>query len=306
MVVDAGQQPTADDAATDAIAPTPMNDPAAKGSYTVTDKPTTEVTRGTRRIPVLARVPTGATATPLVVLLPGFQLESSRYAGLAKHLVSHGMVVVSADPPASLLSVSHVELDLDVSAVIDWALGAGLGVDPTKIATLGHSLGGKISVMTAARDPRVKAAFAVDPVNGGGGFGSYTPDRPNIVPDKVAPLRIPLGFIGETTNASGGVGGMSCAPAAQNFETFFAAASNAPWVAKWDFAGADHMDFLDTTGCGFTCSACTQGTADASVVQSSTQTIAAAFFLRHFFGQAGAEVWLTGTKVPTGVTATKK
>jgi pimeloyl-ACP methyl ester carboxylesterase len=292
----------------DAAVPSTFANPSMTGPFTVSVKPSVTLERGGRSIPVVARVPMVTGNAPLVVLLPGFQLKANQYALLAQHLASHGMIVVSADPPASLFSVSHTEMDLDVSAVIDWALTAasGLRVDSAKIATSGHSLGGKVAVMTASRDARVKAVFAIDPVNGAG-MGAYDASKPNIVPSRVSGLAIPLGFVGETVNSTGGFGG-ACAPSAQNFETFYDAAAASLWVAKWDFAGANHMDFLDDVStCGFVCSACTKGTAVSAQVAAGLRTIAAAFFQRHFLGATTtAEAFLTGASVPPMVTATKK
>jgi predicted dienelactone hydrolase len=279
--------------------------PSAKGAFSVTIKPSATVTRGNRSIPVVARIPSGATKAPLVVLLPGFQLKAAFYSVLAGHLASHGMVVVSADPPASLFSVSHAEMDLDASAVIDWALGSasGLNVDTARVAIMGHSLGGKISFMASARDARIKAVFGIDPVNGGGPAG-YSADRPDIVPDKVSPLTIPIGLIGETTNTTGL---MACAPSEQNYATFFEAAAASPSVIQWTVPGADHMDFVDDTStCGFVCGACTAGTADPKKVTAATRTLAAAFFQKHFFGMASADAWLTGNQVPQGLVAKKR
>jgi hypothetical protein len=141
----------------------------------------------------------------------------------------------------------------------------------------------------------------------GSGDSSYSATRPDIVPGRVAPLSIPLGFVGETTNRSGGGFGGPCAPEDQNFETFYMAASGSPWVAQWNFAGADHMDFVeDVSSCIFVCNSCTAGTADPAVVTAQVRTLAAAFFQRHFLGAASADAWLTGAKVPSGVTATKR
>jgi hypothetical protein len=124
------------------------------------------------------------------------------------------------------------------------------------------------------------------------------------VPDAVAGLSIPIGLVGETTNSTGL---MACAPSMENYDTFFQAAAASPWVTQWTFAGADHMDFVDdTASCGFTCSACTAGSADPKKVTAATRTVAAAFFQKHFFGMASADAWLTGNQVPQGVTAKKR
>lgn len=280
-------------------------DPSATGPASTTTVDGT-VTRGSRSTPVVAHVPAGG-PSPLAIFVPGFQLESSRYAATAEHLASHGFVVVRADPPDPLFGVSHVEMAADVIAVIDWATDASgplAGEVSGPLLVFGHSLGGKVSAMVAHRDTRVDALLALDPVNGGNPFSGYSADLPDIVPDEIEGLTIPVGFMGETTNQSGS---MACAPADQNFETFYAAATSASWAAMWDFTGADHMDFVDdTTGCGFTCSACPDGTADEATVQAAVHTLVAAFARRHLLGDASMDPWLTGAMTPGGVVVTSR
>ena len=156
----------------------------------------------------------------------------------------------------------------------------------------GHSLGGKLATMVAAMDPRVTAVFAIDPVDGG--FNA-----PDVVPSQASGLTIPVGFAGETTNASGGF--MPCAPAAQNFQQFYAATTSAPWAAQWDFTGADHMDFVAApAGCGF-CGVCPAGSAEPMSVVNGMHTLFVAFARRHLRGEAAMDSWLIGPQVPTGV-----
>jgi len=305
--VDAGSS-DAGSATADAGPITPGGDPTMPGAAAVTES-SDDVVRGDRTTPVVAYVPAGAGPFPLVLFAPGFQLESSRYAALCERVASHGFVVVRADPPASLFGVSHTAMRDDMAAVLDWALAGSLPVDSTRVGAMGHSLGGKVSTMLAGADARVTALLGIDPVNGGmpsfipGGDPTYTADLPDVVPEVTAALTIPVGYLGETTNGSGGVGGMACAPTDQNFQTFYEGSTSAPYAAEWDFTGADHMDFVpDKAGCGFTCSACTAGTADESAVLAGTYTLAVAFFRQALVGE-DMNAWLTGASVPAGVSA---
>lgn len=274
-------------------------DPSGPGPLSTMER-TDTVRRAGRNTPVVAYVPEGAGEWPLVVFLPGFQLESRRYAALCERVASHGFVVVRADPPASLLTVSHVAMRDDAVAVIAWAreslpVGGSVGV-------MGHSLGGKVATMTAGVVGEVSALLGIDPVNGGSPITGYTMDLPDIVPSVTETLGLAAGYLGELTNATGGSLGMACAPMAQNYQTFYEGSTRATWAAEWTFEGADHMDFVpDTAGCGFTCSACTDGTADPAAVVASTSTIAVAFFRRHLGGETALEPYLTGASVPAGV-----
>jgi chlorophyllase len=277
-------------------------DPAASGRFAAVTQ-SASVTRDGRTIPINVHSPDGAIGRPMVVLLPGFQLESRRYLGLAGHLASHGYVVVRADPPGGLFDVDHTAMADDVAVVIDWAIETlGGTVDPDKIAIAGHSLGGKVSFMAASRDPRIVAVFAIDPVNAGSPISGYSQTLPNIVPDEVQDLAIPVGIVGETLDATAPFG-PACAPAGMNYVTITDAATSATWLAEWTFADTSHMDFVDDkSGCGFTCSACRDGGASEADVQASLRTLAVAFVRLHFDGDAEMEAWLTGDSLPAGVT----
>lgn len=292
-----------DDAEDETEAPV---DPTAPGPFvwSVIDG---EVVRDTRRTPVSALVPDAPAGTPLplVLFLPGFQMQTAWYLPLLERIASHGFIVVRADPPASLLSSSHPEQARDAAAVLDWALDPGgpLGgrADAGRVAASGHSAGGKIATMLAFADARVTALLGFDPVNGSGPFG-YTPDQPDIVPEQVAPLAIPIGLLGETTDATAGIGGQACAPAAQNFLTFFDAATSSPWVASWELTGADHIDFVyDTSTCGLPCGLCRDGAADESVVRATVATLAVAFLRRHLLDDHRQDDWLLGDALPADV-----
>lgn len=273
--------------------------PDGVGPYALT---TTSATVAGSMVTVFEPTLASDARAPVAVFLPGFQLTVRQYAAICERLASHGVLVVGVDGTGGF-SPDHVMLRDAAIAALDWALATAPSAahsDGTRVLVFGHSLGGKLSTMMAAADARVTALLGIDPVNGGGGPGSgYSASRPDIVPDDVAALTIPVGFLGETTNGTGGF--MPCAPTDQNFQTFYAAATDAVWAAQWDFVGADHMDFVaDTSGC-LACGFCTAGTADPAVVLRDTMTLVVAFAQRHLLGDARAEEWLTGPSVPSGI-----
>ncbi|MFO0714804.1 MAG: hypothetical protein U0353_33500 [Sandaracinus sp.] len=283
--------------------------PSARGTYSVTESSAT-VMAGGRSTPVTAYVPSipAGTTAPLVVFVPGFQLTSSQYAGTLEHLASHGFIVLGADPSASLFSANHVNMAADARAVITWATSMApfaSSVDASRIGVTGHSLGGKVATLVTMDDDRVRALYAIDPVDGDPSpIGGGSSDRPDLVPSRGGDLTVAVGFAGETTNGgSGGPFSMPCAPSDQNFEQFYAAATAASWAGQWEIEGADHMDFLDDPACGFTCSACPDGPADDATVLATNRTLLTAFFRRHLGGEAAMDAYLTGVSVPSGVTA---
>ncbi|HTJ84151.1 MAG TPA: CocE/NonD family hydrolase [Polyangiaceae bacterium] len=230
---------------------------------------------------------------PLVVIAHGFQLPTSEYTLYAERLASFGYVAVLPDYPTSLFSPSHVDNALDLSGVVDWAeTAAALAgkVDTSLTGMTGHSLGGKVSLLAAKNDPRVKAVIALDPVD------SATSCNATDCPDmssQMGSLTIPTGFLGETTDASGGF--QPCAPAADNFTTFYANAPSPSFMVT--VLGANHMSFLDdVAGCGFTCSFCQPSTANDAEVNAMARAYVTAFFERHLRGIAGYDAYLTGSE----------
>ncbi len=269
--------------------------PAAAGPFAATTVMAT-VMRGSRSVPVIAHVPTrpAGQLSPAVLFMPGFMLQTSMYLPLAERIASHGVIVVRVDTSGS----DHAAMALDVGAALDWAVAAGGPLagklDVAKVALAGHSLGGKLATMAAfANRTRVAALLALDPVNS---------NSPDVVPDQVTPLTMPVGFMGETVNGSGGF--MPCAPTDSNFETFYAAATGASWAAKWDLTGADHMDFVDV--CNFLCSVCPDGPADDAAVRGTVKTLAVAFLRRHLLADAAMDAWLSGASLPGGVVVQKR
>lgn len=237
--------------------------------------------------------PTGGPASgpyPLVVVAHGFQLPPTQYTSYVRRLATHGYVAVTADFQAALFNTDHVANTQQVLGAIDWAAAepelAGV-VDADTVGLTGHSLGGKLAIHGAALDPRVRASITLDPVD-----GSQMCD-PNKCPDvsEMLPLDIPLGFLGEVLDGSGGF--MPCAPAEHNFLSFFADAA-APALAV-TVNGANHMSFIDdVAGCGLTCSLCKMPTLDNEEVNRLARAYVVAFYGLYLKGEAGYETFLTG------------
>ncbi len=272
--------------------------PTENGPF-ATEEMESTVARDGRSTPVVAISPVGVAAPPLVVFAPGFTVNSRHYAALCQRVASHGFRVVRADPSGNAFNVSHVAMAADLEAVVGWA-DATFG-EHASVGAMGHSLGGKLSVMLAGNLDRIDAVFAIDPVNGGSPLLGYTADLPDIVPEVTSTLDIPLGFLGETTNGSGF---MACAPTDQNFQTFYEGATLTSWRASWDALGADHFDFLsDPSGCT-TCGLCPAGSADVDGVRDGTMTLAVSFFRAHLLSDDAVEEYLVGANVPSGFNVT--
>ena len=253
-------------------------------------------------------VPAGTTV-PLVVFKHGFQLTTSNYAASLERLASHGFVVIGVDSGGGggifPSSPPNSEEAAGMIAAIDWATGGApfaATVDGSRVGVAGHSRGGKVSIAVAAADARVGASLLLDPVNGCGPGADFSAECPDVTSPSIGgSITAPIGVMGETNNATGGLGGMSCAPADQNFETIYASLTAPPsWKAKWDFTGADHMDFTDDGG-GFAGFACTDGPGDDEQIRAAWRAMTVAFFRFHLNGDAAMAAWLTGASVPAGI-----
>ena len=205
-------------------------------------------------------------------------MARTQYASYAKHLASWGFAVVLTDYADNSFLPDHAKMAADIKAVIDWAV-ANTGTD--KVAVAGHSLGGKLSTFAGSLDARVQAVIGWDPVDS---------NNPSVVPEKMSSVHAAVAVIGETTNGSGGVGGMACAPSADNFQQFYLAAASPAY--QLTVSGADHMDWLDNPNCGFTCSACTAGTAEPELSRKATRRVNVAWLRRVFLADTAMDVWL--------------
>jgi len=255
-------------------------------------------TQNSRLTPWVAHYPLGASSAAVVLFAPGFHLNSSLYQGWAAHLASWGYIAVRADPPSSF-SPDEPSMALDLRNVIsDVVKPAALPVtvDASRIALSGHGEGGKIAIMAAAGDARVRAVFTFDPVNEGGPSG-YTAGQPSIVPQPVGSIAVPTGILGELVDSSGGF--QSCTPAAINYQTIFSAAATAPVAYEWTLAGASYTSFVpDQASCGFSCSFCNPATLPPSDTYAFMRSSAVAFLQTHLQGTPRLCPWLSGKQLP--------
>jgi hypothetical protein len=98
-------------------------------------------------------------------------------------------------------------------------------------------------------------------------------------------------LLGETVNATGGLGG-ACAPAEDNFHQYYLHAESK--ALEIEILGANHMSFLDDPNCGFTCSACPSGSDDTATTRRLSRRYMTAFFQVFLSSQEGYRSYLTG------------
>lgn len=168
-------------------APSTVEDPAGTGPYAVYTRPE-KVPGFTSKATLYApsrdggQTPVAGVKFPLVVVLPGSGASYTMYEHLILHTASWGFAVLGMNFENDN---NHTHNAIQVQRTIDWALGSDSGfadlIDPARIATAGHSKGGKIAIYAATGDhntlhpeinfegdPRIRLIIGWDPIDAGG------------------------------------------------------------------------------------------------------------------------------------------
>ena len=299
--------PAADGAVANGDGGAVLPDPNADGAFAIAERDATMnvASTGDNNVAIHVAYPTAPGVYPMVVVGHGLSLPASEYYSYVKRLASFGYVALTVDFPGSPFSLNNTNEAKDMLAGIDWAKSdAMLGaiVDANNVGMTGHSLGGKVALLAATMDSRVKASIVLDPVDGGGPGGCTAPACVAVA-SLMPSLHIPTGFVGETTDSTGGF--MPCAPAADNYTTFYAGTTSPSLEVT--ALGADHMSFLDDkTSCGVTCSLCTAGTASNAQVNGMARSFVVAFYERYLRGNAAYDAYLTGGAAQSRYVATSQ
>lgn len=235
---------------------------------------------------------------PLVVLSPGFVINRSQYQSYLSRLASHGFVAVSQSARAE---ANHAQYRDDTSKLLTWLVSptgssasriAGR-IDGNRIGLTGHSLGGKISLLVAAKDPRAKAVIAIDPVDAGAPLARDTLSAIRL------PAGVPLGLLGETISKTGG--SQPCAPADSNYEVLYRSTTADRFALR--FLKAAHTDFVDAPGSCFPCLFCPGSLAPKAQSRDLAVKYVTAYFLWTLAGDRAAASYLTGPEAQKDVAA---
>jgi dienelactone hydrolase len=314
---DSGQATTADaagtatghhDASRDSSAPPTEASTADLGKYAASgpDTVTTasfSVTSSTDTFTTTAYIPSGAGPFPVVILGSGFQQDGDAYAPYAERLASWGVITFLRNDPGAMSSLTSSDLASDMAYLVTTWLSSTSGdatsalhdkVDTSKIGLAGHSRGGQVALLAAegGAKGKVLGVFGLDPVD--------TASDNVEARTTIATVDVPVAFIGETTDGTGGVLDLPCAPAADNFLVLYQAASS-PAVAITAI-NADHTMFEDPSDCSF-CSMCTPGTASTAEVLDTSVRYLTAFFARQLLGDATVGGAFAGAGIQTDVAA---
>ncbi|KAK9817550.1 hypothetical protein WJX74_004164 [Apatococcus lobatus] len=179
---------------------------------------------------------------PVVVFLNGFQMRASFYRAYAARLASWGFTLIQYDVPFLTTLPDTPELEW-LNQILDWAAqqsqtsGSDLHglFDLEHVACVGHSRGGKLAALQFAGNPRVKAAYLIDPVDNVARVSPEGPLYPNAAKALTACGRR-IGIAGASILGS-------CNPAGSNWKELYAAVADGSWLTV--VQGAAHGTFLD-------------------------------------------------------------
>lgn len=221
----------------------------------------------------------------------GFDDGVASNAGNGAHLASWGYVVAipRLDDDAET-RIGQMQDALDYLEQAAAAPGSFLyqQVDPARLAAVGYSLGGATALALAARDARVKAIVALDPVyhqGGMGGEGAALWDPAAEAPNIAVPTAI-LGAPPSDCNAD------------SDYLDIYPLLG-APHKASFLVVGASHCDFTDPGSpfCGWVC-----GEASPTRTQLSQKMMTAWLnYYQHL--QTGYYTYLYGTQARADIDA---
>ena len=289
-------EPTSEPAQPSSEPQRPSNTPFGTGIHSVSSQNTT-VTLPSDDITLHTFYPTSTGPFPIVIFHHGFQLSAENYLSYGEHLASWGFVVVMPSFFKNSLwsPYTHAELGTMSSEIVDY-LSTDILIsqkgDVDTIAVAGHSLGGKIAMYHASFDDRIDAVFAIDPVDSAPPLSSEGADYPSVTPQLMGNIALPIGIVGEVTNASCMGFCQPCAPEAENFAQYYNHASSP--AIQIEIIGANHMSFLDDPECGFTCDVCSDGTDDPEMSRKLTQKYMVSFLYHTLRGNGQLDEFLFG------------
>lgn len=232
---------------------------------------------------------------PAVVLLHGFRIDGALYHGTAAHVASFGYAVCVPNYRAGF-NANHVENAMDALGTVDWMTQAASfagDVDAASITAAGHSLGGKLSFLAATMDTRITTVIGLDPVDAAPLCNATDcPDATDLLP-----IQIPTALLGETIDATANFG-QACAPADDNFQTFFEAGASPSLEVT--FTKANHVSFVDDPDeCGLACGFCNDAQADHADLIGMIRAYFVAFLERYAKGDVRYDEYLTGATAQT-------
>lgn len=252
-------------------------------------------------VPTRVHAPVKDGALPVLLFSHGFAIRPDQYHDTLNHLASWGFVVVAPRWDSGFPSSrTHVGLAEDAIAAIDWLFQNDLPIDgteePSLLAAVGHSRGGKQSIHAATLEDRIVATFSFDPVDSAPPLGTFDEaDYPSVTPELMPGLTVPSAVLGMGYGGEAGVGSIACAPVEDNYRSYFDAMPAGALELVLPTSG--HNDLLDECAEGSSggfCALCAPGD-DPGSTRRLGAGFAVAFLSAQLGDGEGFEAWLDGS-----------
>ncbi|MBZ0273511.1 hypothetical protein K8I61_15840 [bacterium] len=246
-----------------------------------------------------ASVDDRAAPYPFVIFGPRPDIDSKYYTSYLRNLASWGFIVALRGNEHK----SHERLSNDEVGIINWASarhGDGQSVfynifDLSRVATVGHGLGGKIAFLTAYHDERVRAIVGLDPDDSLPAFPLPIEDYPSVAPELMQWIDRPSMIIGASL-------GGDCVDPDENWDDFYSAAKKPSYEIVMVNAG--HLDFLDNPNCPG-CNICNDGQTDSEVVRKLARRYLTAFLAVQLRFMDSYNTWFAGDGIAEDVASGK-
>lgn len=235
-------------------------------------------------------------SAPLIVFNHGFLLHADVYRSYGEHLASHGFVVAMPSFPMTFFNVNHAKLAEDVRFVIDYCLVANQQEDhplfqrinESQIGGSGNSLGGKLSLLEAVTDPRIRAIGVLDPVDTGNPIFENPRIFPSVAPELMPEIHVPVLIVGSELGKEM-LSFSPCAPEKDNYQRFYEAANSpAIEITQLDVGHGQYAD----PGAEAATMACVVGDVADEWVTRTSRAYLTAFFRGILMNDQAAIAWL--------------
>eukprot|EP00210_Caulerpa_lentillifera_P008006 g7645.t1 len=216
--------------------------------------------------PKVSKETSVSTPYPVAIFSGGFLVKANEYVSYAEKLASWGYVSILYDKVETIMEPLDDVVSIDlVREIIDWTQSNPLMrklANSHSVYLIGHSRGGKVSVLAALDDSRVKSLCLIDPVDN----TVYAPLGPRY-PSAIAGVKskhfdTPMMIIGSEL-------GSDCAPVEANYRQFFNAARGPAMEVTIRDSG--HFQFLDSHS-SFVRALCLEGPTTDEEVRIITQS----------------------------------
>ena len=241
---------------------------------------------------------------PVVIVSHGFSGFIATVRPYGERLAQWGYIAIVPQlpftSPLDLFKISHVESARDLLFILNTVCCEHNEIDSifheridrARLGAVGHSMGGKISLLASLFDPALKAVMGLDPVDDSGPIEMNPEEFPSLTPELVSELQVPTLFLGGSESGIE-VLGQACAPVDENYHEYWLF-SPSPSV-EITFVGADHTDFIEPMPLDI----CDVGYADHIIVKDLAKEYAVAFFNDKLRGWENYRENFAGTGVQT-------